>query len=128
MFSHIKFLKKNGAEKEHKTYDDAIQNYLATKVPSGGEMFLGLQNLAGSSIASTVNQTHIIKILTLVEKYQDGISSYTRLLYKKIHSRAPMSVSPIWRINQRDIEIYDRKNKIVFNSNNIWEFIYFGIR
>lgn len=127
VFTH-KVFEKNGAEKEHKKYDDAIQNYLATKVPSGGAMFLGLQNLAGSSIASTVNQTHIIKILTLVEKYQDGISSYTRLLYKKIHSRAPMSVSPIWRINQRDIEIYDRKNKIVFNSNNIWEFIYFGIR
>ena len=127
VFTH-KVFERNGAEEEHKKYDDAIQRYLATKVPQGGAMFLGLQNVAGSSVASTFNQTRIIKILTLVEKYQGGISSYTKLLYKKIHNRAPMSISPIWIVNQRDIEIYDRKNKVSFNSSEIWEFIYVGIR
>lgn len=126
VFTH-KIFDSNGND-EHKKYDDAIQKYLASIVPSGGAVFMGIQNLAGSSIASTFNQTSIIKILTLVENYQGGISPYTQILYKKIHDRTPMKVSPVWRINQRNIEIYERKNRIVFNSEEIWKYLYSGLR
>ncbi|WP_154724488.1 hypothetical protein [Thiothrix nivea] len=104
---------------EHESYEKAINYYLKKQMPNGGHYFKGLQNLAGSSIYSTLRQVDIYKIMHNVEVTHDGIEEYTKLLYKKLHNREPKYIKPIWQIPDREIEIFDKKNKITFKEEQL---------
>lgn len=100
-------------------YDKAVEAYLARKFPSGG-MFLGgpgggMQNTAGSSVASSFWQTHCYRILSVVERYPNGLEGFTIKLYSEIFDRQTSFVKPKWEVaDDGRLLIRDRKNKHEF--------------
>lgn len=119
IFSH-KIFETENSESEKNKFNAAINNYLRRKMPNGGYCIGGagggMQNLAGSSIANTWNQINNLKILQNVEFVKGGIEQHTRNLYKTVHNRTPKNVKAIWRMNHRNVEIFDRVNKVVFDG------------
>jgi len=108
-------------------YDQAVEAYLARRFPSGGA-FLGgagggMQNAAGSSVASTVWQIHCRKILSRVEAYPEGLKAFTIKLYREIFDRQTSFVNPNWAVAEDGrLLIRDRKNKHEFwaTGDGIW--------
>lgn len=94
------------------------EDFLYSKNPEGG-IFIGgagggMQNLAGSSIYSTLKQVDARVILQNVEVANKGIENYVKLLYLHFHNRHVEYIKPEWQIANREILIYDKKNKIKF--------------
>lgn len=108
-------------------YNQAVKAYLARKFPSGG-MFLGgpgggMQNTAGSSVASTFWQIQCRKILSRVEAYPGGLKGFTIKLYGDIFGRQTRFVDPKWEVDDGQLLIRDRKNKHEFwaDANGSWK-------
>ena len=122
IFSH-KIFESENSEAERKRFDKAINKYLARKMTNGGCYIGGagggMQNAAGSSIVSSFNQINIFKILYNVEFTKGGIDQHARNLYKILHNRTPKNVKAIWKMNHRNIEIFDRVNKVTFEEKHL---------
>lgn len=127
LFTHDLFI-ENRLNTKYVKYDQAIEAYLARKFPSGGA-FLGgpgggLQNTAGSSVASSFWQIHCRKILSRVESYHKGIEGFTIKLYSEIFNRQPSYVKPQWDVAEDGrLLIRDLKNKHEFwaECNGSWK-------
>lgn len=118
VFTHDLFT-ENSLNPSYSKYDKAIEAYLARKLPFGGAFIGGpgggLQNSAGSSVASTFWATRCYRVLSLVERYPAGLEGFTIKLYNDIFTRKPSFVKPIWDVtNDGYLLIRDRKNKCEF--------------
>ncbi len=124
IFTHEIFKDINQSNSEmHNKYEKSINEYVQRKFPEGG-VFIGgvgggLQNMAGSSTSSSFNQIDKIRSITWIEVYCGGIEAFTRKLYCDLHSRNPQKVNPEWVIEHRSLIIYDRANKVKFDSNEL---------
>jgi hypothetical protein len=118
LFTHDLFT-EDSLNPAYVKYNQAVEAYLARRFPSGG-IFLGgpgggMQNAAGSSIASTFWQIHHRKILSHVEAYPDGLNGFTIKLYGEIFDRQTRFVDPKWEVaDDGRLLIRDRKNKHEF--------------
>lgn len=127
LFTHELFL-DDSLNPTYSKYNEAINSYLARKMPSGG-FFIGgagggMQNLAGSSVASSLWQIHCRKVLMRVEAFPDGIDGFTIKLYDSLFGRKPHFVNPVWFVADNGrLLIRDRKNKHEFwmEANGRWE-------
>lgn len=127
LFTHELFL-DDTLNPTYTKYEDAVNSYLARKMPSGGFCIggsgRGMQNLAGSSVASTFWQIHCRRILMLVEASPDGIDGFTIKLYDFLFGRKLCFVKPVWFVaDSGRLLIRDRKNKYDFwvNPSGHWE-------
>jgi hypothetical protein len=118
LFTHDLFLddKINPA---YSKYNKAVDSYLSRKMPSGGYFIGGagggMQNLAGSSVASSFWQIHCRKVLQLVEASPNGIAGFVVNLYDQILGRQTRYVDPIWVVaDDGRLLLRDRKNKYDF--------------
>lgn len=127
LFTHDLFT-KDGLNPAYVKYNQAIEAYLARRLPSGG-IFLGgagggMQNLAGSSIASSFWQIHCRKVLNQVEAHPDGLKGFTIKLYHDIFGRQTLFADPRWEVaDDGRLLIRDRKNKHEFwmDGNGSWK-------
>lgn len=124
IFDHEIFKDRNQSNaKMHEKYDQSLSMYVKRNFSQGsfftGGVAGGLQNGAGSSIASTFNQIDKIKTIQRIELVCGGIEAFTRNLYFVLHSRRPQNVKPEWLIDHRSLKIYDRANKVIFDSDNL---------
>lgn len=104
-------------------YQEYVDVFLLSKNPNGGFYMGGagggMQNLAGSSIQSTLNQIYATKILQNVEIINGGIEKYVKKLYQYKMGRTLQFVTPEWRMEGRQIVIYDKKNKEQFAESDL---------
>lgn len=127
LFTHDLFL-GDSLNPTYSKYNEAVNSYLARKMPSGG-IFIGgagggMQNLAGSSVASSLWQIHCRKVLMQVEAYPGGIDGFTIKLYDSLFGRKLRFVNPVWFVADNGVLfIRDRKNKHDFwmEDNGRWE-------
>ncbi|QII30771.1 hypothetical protein G6052_19305 [Stenotrophomonas maltophilia] len=118
IFTHELFL-DDRINPEYPKYNQAVNEYLARKLPTGG-IFMGgagggMQNAAGSSVASTFWQIHCRKTLRLVEAYDGGLEAFTIKLYNDKLGRQTNFVDPRWEVaDDCRLLIRDRKNKHEF--------------
>lgn len=122
IFTHEIFEQKP-LNQEYSDYQKAIETHISKYNPSGG-IFIGgaggcMQNLAGSSLFTTIFHTHTYRFIRIVEENEGGIEAYTKRLYKDLHNRSPSKVKPTWILQQRNLEIYDKNNKINFSSDQL---------
>lgn len=115
LFTHDLF-RDHSLNPEYSKYHEAIDSYRARKMPSGGYFMGGagggMQNSAGSSIASSFWQIHCRKVLQGVEASPGGIDGFTVSLYDQIFGRKPKYVNPMWLVaDDGRLLIRDRKNK-----------------
>ena len=127
LFTHELFY-DGGLNPAYSKYTTAVDSYLARKFPAGGLLMGGagggMQNAAGSSVASTYWQVHCRKVLSRVENYPDGISGFTIKLYDSLFGRTLSYVKPSWVVaDDGRLLIRDRKNKHDFwmHPNGVWE-------
>lgn len=101
-------------------YDKFICNFVKSKYPDGS-VFIGggIQNLAGSSIESSIRGTSAVRLIYNVEFNNKGIESYIKALYKFLENRDILYVKPEWKIINRELVIYDKKNKKYFKEENL---------
>lgn len=120
IFTHEIFEERNQSNsKIHDKYEKSINNYVKHKFPQGGFFIGNLQNTAGSSISSSFNQIDKIRTIMRIELHSGGIEAFTRHMYSILHSRNPHKVKPEWVIEHRSLKIYDRANKVSFDSNDL---------
>ncbi|MDD4913094.1 MAG: hypothetical protein PHP57_12430 [Sideroxydans sp.] len=104
-------------------YEKHINAFVLAKNPNGGFIIGGagggMQNLAGSSIESSIKQITVSKILQNVEIANTGIEKYVKNLYQHCYNRNPHHINPEWRMLGREIAIYDKKNRVQFEGNNL---------
>lgn len=117
---HSLFKNDDEARVEYARY---VDEFLSSKMPRGGLIIGGagggMQNLAGSSIFSSLNQIDMIKKIQNVEDRNGGIESYARKLYAYLHKRNTQYVKPEWRLVGRELTIYDKKNKEQFSGEHL---------
>lgn len=124
IFTHEIFESSNQSNTAmHQKYEASINAYVEHKFPQGsliiGGVGGGMQNMAGSSISSSFNQIDKIKTIRRIELDCGGIVAFTRNLYSILHSRSPRNIKPEWIIDHRFLKIYDRANKVTFDSNSL---------
>jgi len=126
LFTHELFIGED-LNPAYAKYNQAVNAYVARKFPGGGT-FLGgpgggLQNAAGSSLASTFWQIHCRKILSQAEACPEGLAGFTIKLYGDIFGRETRYVDPRWQVaDDGRLLIVDRKNKHEFwaSTNGRW--------
>lgn len=115
LFTHDLFI-EDKLNANYVKYDQAIDAFLTRKFPSGG-IFIGgpgggMQNLAGSSVKSTLWQIQCYKILRMVESHSKGLEGFTINLYREIFNRQTSFVKAKWEVAEDGLLfIRDRKNK-----------------
>jgi len=126
IFEVVQVAKHNLFENSHEAtmeYEKCIDQFLASKIPEGGYYIGGagggMQNLAGSSMQSTHNQIYARKILHHVEIKCGGIEAYSKQLFRYLDGRDTQYVKPEWRMIQRELTLYEKKNQRCFSSQDL---------